>query len=150
MLEADRNVQFGNMCRSMRALKTRAAVRDTAKTLIGLVLVKCTGVGCSLQVSILDWVNAHLYTFSVQFHRTCVLERPVEGEVWFCNDECCMNSGSVARSVVLHSRSYCIKNIMVLLMPMMSYNYLIWVGRSPTCLFFRPSVQNFSGDSPLT
>ena len=24
--------------------------------------VKCTGVGCSLQVSILDWVNAHLYT----------------------------------------------------------------------------------------
>ena len=37
---------------------------------------------------------AHLYTFSMQqFHLTCVLERPVEGEVWFCDDECHSNSG---------------------------------------------------------
>ena len=40
-----------------------------------------------------DWVNAHIYTFSVQFHLTHVLERPVEGEVWFCDDECRTNSG---------------------------------------------------------
>ena len=40
---------------------------------------------------------------------------------------------------------------MALLMPMMSYNYHIWVGRSPARLisFFRPSVENFSGDPPL-
>ena len=55
-------------------------------------LVKCMGVGCGLQVS-KDRVTAHLYTFSMQFHLTCVLERPVEGEVWFCDDECHMKSG---------------------------------------------------------
>ena len=44
-----------------------------------------------------------------------------------------------------------IENVIALLMPMMSYNYLIWVGRSPARLisFFRPSVQNFSGEPPL-
>src|ERR1700729_4073587 len=44
-----------------------------------------------------------------------------------------------------------IKNVIALLMPMMSYNYLIWVGRSPPHLisFFRPSVQNFFGETPL-
>ena len=48
-----------------------------------------------------------LLTSSVQFHLTCVVERPIEGEVWFCDDECRTNSGkiSVARSVVLH-RAY--------------------------------------------
>ena len=44
-----------------------------------------------------------------------------------------------------------IENVIALLMPMMSYNYLIWVGRSPAHLisFFRPSIQNFSGEPPL-
>ena len=36
---ADQNIQFGNACRLTRALKTRAAVQVTVKTLIGLVLV---------------------------------------------------------------------------------------------------------------
>ena len=58
---------------------------------------------------------------------------------------------SVARSVVLHRVCTTIENVIALLMPMMSYNYLIWVGRSPARLisFFRPSVQNFSGEPPL-
>ena len=48
-----------------------------------------------------------MLTSSVEFHLTCVVERPIEGEVWFCDDECRTNSGkiSVARSVVLH-RAY--------------------------------------------
>lgn len=154
------NALFRNMCRSMRVEGCSASHCEDPHRIGDLV--KCTGVGSNLQVSMLlwqglgNWVTTHLYTTSL-----CSSISPVflRGQLKVRHGSVMINTArtvvSVARSVVLRRvctrRSHWTENINTLLLPMMSYNCLIWVGRSPArlILVFRPSVQNFSRESPL-